>query len=69
MQIPRHAKHGLLHPLELPCKMWKHISTDFITDLPGSSDCTKILVVVNRFTKMAHFVPFSKKDPPAVAQT
>jgi len=33
-KAPRHAKYGLLHPLELACKPWSHISTDFITDLP-----------------------------------
>jgi hypothetical protein len=36
-KAPRHAKHGLLHPLELASKPWTHISTDFITDLPESS--------------------------------
>jgi len=67
-KAPQHAKHGLLHPLELPSKPWTHISTDFITDLPESSGYTKILVVVDRFTKMAHFIPLSKKDSPTVAK-
>jgi len=63
----RHAKHGLLHPLELACKPCTHISTDFITNLPESEGATIILVVVNRFTKMAHFIPIKKKDSPTVA--
>jgi len=67
-KAPRHAKHGLLHPLELPSKPWTHISTDFITDLPESLGYTKILVVVDRFTKMAHFIPLSTKDSPTVAK-
>jgi len=67
-KAPRHAKHGLLHPLELQSKPWTHISTDFITDLPESLGYTKILVVVDRFTKMAHFIPLSKKDSPTVAK-
>jgi len=67
-KAPRHAKHGLLHPLELPSKLWTHISTDFITDLPEASGYTKILVVVDRFTEMAHFIPLSKKDSPTVAK-
>jgi len=67
-KAPRHAKHGLLHPLELACKPWTHISTDFITDLPESEGATIILVVVDRFTKMAHFVPIKKKDSPTVAR-
>jgi len=64
----RHAKHGLLHPLELACKPWTHISTDLITDLPESEGATMILVVVDRFTKMAHFIPIKKKDSPSVAR-
>jgi transposase InsO family protein len=68
-KAPRHTKHRLLHPLELACKPWTHISTDFITDLPESEGATMILVVVDRFTKMAHFIPISKKDSPTVART
>jgi len=67
-KTPRHAKHGLLHPLELAFKPWTHISTDFITDLPESEGATIILVVVDRFTKMAHFIPLKKKDSPTVAR-
>jgi hypothetical protein len=67
-KAPRHAKHGLLHPLELACKPWTHISTDCITDLPESEGATIILVVVDWFTKMAHFIPIKKKDSPTVAR-
>jgi hypothetical protein len=45
-----------------------HISTNFITDLPESLGYTKILVIVDRFTKMAHFIPISKKDSPSVGK-
>jgi IS30 family transposase len=68
MKAPRHAMHSLLHPLELACKPWTHINSDFITDLPESEGATIILVVVDRLTKMAHFVPIKKKDSPTVAQ-
>ena len=68
IKSPRHAKHGLLHPLELPSKPWIHVLTDFITDLPLSSGVLKILVVVDRFTKMAHFIPIDEKDSPTVAK-
>jgi hypothetical protein len=67
-KTPRHAKHGLLHPLEIACKPWTHISSDFITDLPESEGATIILVVVDRFTKMAHFIPIKKNDSPTVAR-
>jgi hypothetical protein len=67
-KAPRDAKHGLPHPLELACKPWTHISTDFISDLPESEGATMIFVIVDRFTKMAHFVPIKKKDSPTVAR-
>jgi len=67
-KAPRHAKHGLLHPLELACKPWTHISTDFITDLPECEGATIILIGVDRFTTMAHFIAIKKKDSPTVAR-
>jgi len=67
-KAPRHTKHRLLHPLGLACKPWTYISTDFIMDLPESEGATIILVVVDRFTKMAHFVPIQKNDTPTVAR-
>lgn len=67
-KAPRHAKHGLLHPLELAYKPWTHSSTDFIIDLPESKGATIILVVLDRFTKMVHFIPIKKKDSPTVAR-
>jgi transposase InsO family protein len=56
----RHQKYGLLQPLELPYAPWQSIAMDFITDLPGSSGCDQLWVIVNRFTKMAHFIPLQK---------
>jgi len=53
---PRHARWGLLQPLETPYAAWNSISTDFITQLPGSQGYTQIMVVVDRFTKMAYFI-------------
>jgi len=67
-KAPRHARHGLLHPLELACKPWTHISTDCSTDLLESQGATSILVVVDQFTKMAHDIPFRKKDSTMVAK-
>ena len=64
----RHQRNGLLHPLELPASPWTSISIDFITGLPESEECTNIWVVVDRFTKMAHFVPLKEKTAPAVAR-
>ena len=56
-KTPRHASHGLLMPLQAPDRPWSSISLDFIVDLPQSAGMTTILVVVDRFTKMAHFIP------------
>lgn len=64
----QHAKHGLFHLLELACTPWTHISTDFITYLPESDGATLIIVVVDRFMKMAHLIPLAKKDSLTVAK-
>ena len=48
-------------PNLIPEKVWTHISTDFITKLLLAQGYGSILVVVDRFTKMAHFVPTTEK--------
>ena len=57
---PRHHPYGLLQPMPIPESPWKSISLDFITDLPPSKGFDSILTVVDRFTKMAHFIPCTK---------
>jgi len=47
---------GFLHPLEIPTYPFDHLSLDFITGLPSSNDKDAILVVVDKFTKYAHFI-------------
>jgi hypothetical protein len=64
----KHRQNGLLHPLELPSSPWSSISMDFITDLPESEGCRTIWVVVDCFTKMAHFVGLKEKTAAAVAR-
>ena len=59
-KIPRHRPYGLLRPLEIPKKPWTSISMDFIMDLPLSKGFDSIFVVVDRLTKMTHFVPCNK---------
>ncbi|KAK2905603.1 hypothetical protein Q8A73_009546 [Channa argus] len=53
----RRPPFGLLHPLPIPRRPWSHISVDFVTGLPPSQGNTVILTVVDRFSKMAHFIP------------
>ena len=42
-------------------KPWSHILADFITKLPLAQGYNSILVVYDRITKMAHFVPTMEK--------
>jgi len=42
-------------------KPWTHISADFITKLLLAQGYNSILVVCNRMTKIAHFVPTMEK--------
>ena len=56
----RHRKYGLLSPLEHPYAPLQSIAMDFITDLPQSKNCTELLVVNDRFSKMASFIPLEQ---------
>ncbi|GBG61225.1 hypothetical protein CBR_g19758 [Chara braunii] len=54
-----HLPYGLLQPLPIPKGRWQSISMDFIGPLrpPTPRGHDAILVVVDRFTKRARFVP------------
>ena len=55
-----HHPYGHLYPHLIPSRPWASLSMDFITDLPRVGDHDTVLVIVDRFLKMAHFVPCSK---------
>lgn len=50
---------GLLAPLPIPSHAWHTVTLDFIEGLPKSVGYNCILVVVNKFSKYAHFVALS----------
>src|SRR5450759_4530417 len=54
------AKGGLLKPLLIAVGPWESISMDFIQGLLMSPGFNAILTIVDRFSKMAYFVPTSK---------
>jgi len=61
-KVIRHQKFGFLEPLEVPMRPGMAISMDFIVGLPKSDGYTKICVIVDRFSKMAHFIPLRMEE-------
>jgi hypothetical protein len=55
---PDRARYpGLLQPLPMLSASWEVITMDFIEGLPQSSSANAILVVVDKFSRFAHFIP------------
>ena len=53
--------HGVLRPLPIPEGPWQWTESDHIVKLPVSKGFDSIYVVVDRFTKMAHFIPTTER--------
>jgi len=63
----RHKKYGKLVPLKIPSRPWEQISMDFITDLPNVKGYNQCWVIVDMFTKMAHFIPLKNRKAKKLA--
>ena len=60
----REGSQGLIRPLPIATERWRHLSLDFIVELPLSKDWfgnefRAVLVVVDRMTKQVHLIPCS----------
>lgn len=55
---PERVKYpGLLQPLPTPDEAWQTVTMDFIEGLPTSGTANSIMVVVDKYTHYAHFIP------------
>lgn len=50
---------GLLQPLPVPTEAWSTVSLDFVEGLPKSGGFDTIMVMVDKFSKFAKFVPLT----------
>jgi hypothetical protein len=65
----REKYSGLLNPLPIPDRPWTDVTMDFVTGLPKTKDgFNAILMVVDRLTKMHHYVPCIAEEEGTTAE-
>ena len=52
---------GQLQPLELLVRKWDHVVLDFVVGMPEQEGFDTILIVVDKATKMCHFLPCNER--------
>jgi len=59
IKAPCHIRHRINMPLPPPDQSWDRVTMDFVTDLskPTASACTRGWVIVDRWNKMAIYLP------------
>jgi transposase InsO family protein len=59
-KITNQKPKGELQPIAAPTKPWEEIAMDFIVKLPKSEGYDSILVIADRLTKYAYFLPWKE---------
>jgi hypothetical protein len=61
MKLCPQQQYGLLQPNLMPFGPWDVVTIDLITQLPESDGFDAIMVIVDCFSKRAHFFPITNK--------
>ena len=56
-----HSPPGLLQPIPIPSRPFEVVSMDFIPELPVSDGFDNVLVIIDKLTKWAIFIPCTTK--------
>lgn len=63
-KVEHQRPYGLMQPLNIPEWTWDIISMDFVTRLASTlKESDVIWVIVDRLTKLAHFIPIKINFP------
>jgi Integrase zinc binding domain/Chromo (CHRromatin Organisation MOdifier) domain len=64
VKIEHRQPPGLLQKIEIPKWKWEDVTMDLVVGLPKIRHFDAIWVIVDRFTKSAHFIPISASYSP-----